>query len=1068
MKQKLLSTIFAMACVTSMSYAQTREVSGLVTSADGTPISGASISVVGTTTATQTDGSGRFSISVPPGSTLNVSYIGYTSQRVAIGNSTSLNIVLQGDDQTLEEVVVTAMGVTRSERSLGYSATKISGENLSEARNTNLTNSLAGKVAGVQVATTSTDPGSATSVIVRGFSSINGSNQPLYVVDGVPLQNSSLTTSGKVIGVNGISNISADDVENMTILKGAAATALYGSRAANGVILITTKKGTKGIDKNFTIQYNGGAQFSQVAFLPKFQNEFGQGWNGMQTFIENGSWGPRLDGSKQLFGPIWNNQQLVHTYSAKENNVKDFFDIGVSSNHNVSFSGMSDDSKVDYYLSFSNVSDNGMIPYDQDTYKRNTISYRSSYEANDWLKLSSSVNFAKAKTNVVGSFQGTSVIDGLYEMARDVSIIDMKDITNPFFTPEAYYTPYGVTNPYWSLANNYNQQNNKQVFGKLQADVKPFEDLTLTYRFGLDYGDYDLKIGTPRINLDDALIDNDFGYPPSEMNQPGDIYARYGRNYELNNDFLANYTKSFGDFSLTALAGLNVNERYSTLMIGETNTLSINTGFWDLSNGATRSGLSESQSKRRLIGLFGDVNLGYKESLYLTLTARNDWSSTLPTNGNSYFYPGTTLSWIFSNLIENKSILNYGKLRVAYGKTGNDASPYLTMNKYVQASANGYYGTGIADFPMNGTNAFLLSTTAGSYTLSPEMSTEFEIGGELKFLNNRIGLDLSHYNRVTSKQIFTLPIDPSTGFSNLVTNFGEIRNKGIEVLLSTTPVNSEKFRWDLNFNFNINRSKVESLPESLEGGLVNIYNFSAGNDAIYMRAVVGKPLGRFYTYLQRFDEQGRIIVDEAGLPKGTTEVQDTGLDINHKWTGGVSTSISAYNFSLSTVLDVRYGGTMFSRTKNLMQFTGNTLNTLYNDRNPFIVPNSIMEIVNGDNITYVENTVAISPLDNSLQKYFDTAGEGRQGLNYLIDKSFAKVRNITLSYEVPKNIVRSTKLSGISLSAFVNNPFLWTAKDNSFIDPEGSTIGNDLSGQFGELYVNPSSRVYGFNVNLKF
>jgi TonB-linked SusC/RagA family outer membrane protein len=1051
MKQKLLSLVFVLTLCIGVSYAQNRQVSGRVTSAtDGAPISGASVSVVGTSTATQTDGSGNYSISVSNGSVLNFSYLGYEAQRITVTNQAVINVQLVGDAESLEEVVVTAMGITRSEKSLGYSATKVDGEELAKSRNTNLTNALAGKVAGVQIASTSSDPGAATSVIIRGFSSLNSSNQPLYVVDGVPLQNSTFQSDGKSTMLNGISNISSDDVENITILKGAAATALYGSRAANGVVVITTKKGEKGESKNYTIQYNGGLQLRQVSYLPEFQNEFGQGWDGQQTYIENGSWGPRLDGSQQLYGPIWNNQQLVHAYSAKKNNVKDFFDIGVSNNHHLSFSGVSEDSKLDYYLSYSNTSDDGMIPTDADSYKRNTIGYRSSYAAAEWLKLSSSVNFANARTNSVGSFQGTSVIDGLYELPRDVSIVDMQDIKSPFFSPEAYFTPYGITNPYWSLANNFNQQHSKQLFGKLQVDIKPIEKIGFTYRFGFDYGDYDVKIGEPRINLDDALIDENYGYPPASMNQAGSVYARYGRNYELNHDFMATYDNTFSDISLTALAGVNLNERYSTYMFGQT--------------------------KRRLVGLFGDVTLGYRDMLFLNLTARNDWSSTLPLNANSYFYPGSTLSWVFSNMIEDRSVLSFGKLRVAYGKTGNDANPYLTLNRYIQAVANGYYAGSIADFPLNGVNSFLLSTTAGSLDLSPEMSTEFEVGADLRFLNNRIGLDFAYYNKLSSKQIFTLPIDPSTGFNNLVTNFGDVRNKGIELLLSTTPVKSEKFRWDVDFNFNINRSKVESLPESLEDGLVNIESFSAGSDAVYMRAVVGKPLGVYYTYKQRYIDDpsspyyGAMIVDAAGLPKKTTEVEDTGMDINHKWTGGISTSLSAYNFTLSALLDVRYGGTMFSRTKSLMQFTGNGLVTLYNDRNPFIVPNSVEEQldVNGNVTGYVENTTPIRTWDDSYQKYFDQAGYGNQGMAYLLDKTFTKIRNITLAYNVPQKWVKSTRLNGITVSAFVNNPFMWTASDNIYIDPEGSTEGSDLGGQFGELYVNPSARIYGFNVNLKF
>ncbi len=1055
--------------------AQSKSVSGKVISAeDGQPVIGATVIVKGTTDGTITDADGVFKISLQGTTkTLVISYVGMKTIEVEAANN--MSVKLESDALVIDEVVVTAMGIKRSEKSLGYAATTVSSEEIKNARNTNVTNSLSGKVAGLQIQSTSADPGSASSVTIRGFGSINGSNQPLYIVDGVPLQNGTLNTSGHSINTSGISNIASEDIESMTVLKGAAATALYGSRASNGVIVLTTKQGMKGKDKNFSVQYSGGIQLRQVSLFPEMQNEFGQGWNGKQTYIENGSWGPKLDGSLQNYGPIWNFQQQIHNYSALENNVKDFFDTGVSNNNSVSLSGASADENMTYYLSYSNSSDDGIMPTKADSYNRNTIAYRSSYKPTNWLKVSSSVNFANSKTDIVGSFQGASVIDGLYEMPRDISIVDMKDITNPFNTPEAYFTPYGITNPYWSLANNKNHLDSKQVYGKLQADIKPIDALTLTYRFGFDYNDYDSKIGEPRINTDAALINNDYGYSPTNMNQDGYVYARYGRSYEINHDFLANFDKKIGDFTVAANIGLNMNERFITRMIGQTDVLTFNTDFWDLSNGATKSTLEESQTKRRLVGLFGDANIGYNSMLYLGITARNDWSSTLPIGNNSYFYPGVTLSWVFSELIPKNDILSFGKLRLAYGKTGNDASPYYTSTNYVQAYANGYYGADIAKFPMNGTNAFISSTTAGSSTLRPEMTTESEIGFNLQFFKGRVGLDAAYYNRTTSDQIFTLPADPATGFSSVVTNFGEVQNKGIELLLSTTPVKTKKFRWDLAVNLAINKNEVLSMPESLEGGKVTIDNFAAGNDAVYMYAEKGQPMGVYYTYLPQYvtDKNsvsyGKLIVDESGQPILTSEVQNTGLNMNNKWTGGLTTALSAYGLTLSASLDVRYGGSMFSRTRNLMQFTGNGVATLYNGRRPFIIPNSVIEIDNGDGTyDYEENITPLKLSDGGIQDYFDKSGSATGGLAYLIDRSYAKLRNISISYDLPKKWLNPLDLNAVSLTAFVNNAFIWTAANNRYVDPESTTNGTDLEGTFGELYSNPSSRIYGFNLSITY
>jgi TonB-linked SusC/RagA family outer membrane protein len=1026
--------------------------------------------VKGTTVGTITDIDGKFTLSNVPSSakTLQVSFVGMQSQEVAV--RANVRVTLKPDSELLEEVVVTAMGISRSEKTLGYSATTVKSDQITMARNTNVTNSLQGKVAGLQVQSTSTSPGTANSVVIRGFGSINGNNQPLYVVDGVPLQSSNVQSWGHTISASGINNIPSDDIESMTILKGAAATALYGSRAANGVIIVTTKSGSKGDNRNFSIEYNGGVQARQISLLPEMQNNFGQGWNGAQTYIENGSWGPALDGSQQVYGPIWNGQQLIHEYSARKDNVKDFFDIGVSWNNNISLSGISDDKKMTYYLSYSNTSDDGIMPTSADSYNRNSLGFRGSYEASEWLKVSSSVNYSKASTDIVGSYQGTSVVDGLYEMPRDVSIVDMKDLSNPFNTPEAYYTPYGITNPYWALKNNYNHLDSKQLYGKVQVDTKPIKDMTLSYRFGFDYSDYDAKVGSPQINLDDALIEENYGYAPSNMNQDGYVFTRYYRSHELNHDFLANYTKKFNVFDLNVNAGVNMNERYRTYMTGQTDGLTFFTDFWDLSNGATKTTLTEFQEKRRLVGLFGDITLGYDDMLFLNLTARNDWSSTLPIDNNSFFYPGATLSWIFTRLLPENTPLSFGKVRLAYGKTGNDASPYYTSARYVQAYANGYYGSNIVSFPTNGTNAFIASTTAGSNSLKPEMTSEFEAGLNVQFFNGRLGLDAAYYDRTTKDQIYTLPVDPSTGYNYVVTNFGEVRNQGIELLLNTTPVQTKNFRWDLNFNFALNRNKVISVPESLEGGKVTIYSFSAGNDAVYMYAEEGKPMGRFYTYLPKSVTDvnspyyGSPIVDSAGQPVLSSEVEDTGFDMNHKWTGGLTTSFSAYGVTLSATLDIRYGGYMFSRTKNLMQFTGNGSVTTYNSRRPFIIPNSVQENSDG----YVENTTAIKLTDGSYQNYYNNYGWGNGGKMYLLDRSYTKVRNITIGYSLPKTWLRPLDLNSVSVSAFVNNPFIWTAKENTFIDPETSTVGNDLSGSFGELYANPSCRIYGFNLSVKF
>ncbi len=1066
MLKRIAMTLTALLFFTVAVSAQNMQVTGTVKDASGAPLPGVSVLVEGTLTGAITDLDGNYSLSsVKSSDALVFSFFGMKTQRIVVGNQAKINVTLEDDSLALDEVVVTAMGISRAEKTLGYSATTVKNDEIVNARTSNIANAISGKVAGVQVQATSSDPGAASNIVIRGFSSVKGSNQPLYVVDGVPLQNVNMSSQDKSTALAGIGNISSEDIESMTILKGAAATALYGSRAANGVVVITTKQGKKGSVRDFTIDYSGGVQLRQVATLPVLQNDFGQGWNGTQTYIENGSWGPRLDGSTQVYGPIWNNQQRIHEYDAKVNNIKEFFELGVSQNHSVALSGVSSDNKMTYYLSYSYTGDDGIMPKDYDKYSRNTVAFRNSYQAAQWLKLSSSVNFARNKSDVVGTYDGTSVIDGLYEFPRDISLVDLKDLSSAFNTPEAYFTPYGITNPYWSLANNYNHNDAKQIYGKVQADINPIKNLTLTYRMGFDYMDYDSKIGFPQIALDDALINDNKGYAPSSMNQSGYVYASYRRSYETNHDFLATYTNKFlnDKLDLHVVAGVNINERASTSLAGQTDELTFDTGFWQLSNGATKTTIAETQSMRRLIGAFADVTVGWNDEVYLDITARNDWSSTLPVNANSYFYPGATLSWIFSNRFGKNDVLSFGKLRLAYGKTGSDASPYQTSISYTQAFSNGYYYGSIIDFPHNGVNSFIAAASKGSSVLRPEMTSEFEAGINLQFFDGRIGIDAAYYNRKTSDQIFELPTDPSTGYTTMVTNFGDVSNKGIELVLNTVPVQTKNFTWNLDFNFSKNNNCVESLPDGLEGGKSVINSFSAGSEAVYVYSEVGKPMGQFYTYLPMRDASGNLIVGANGLPMLSTKVIDTGKNFQNDWAGGVSTSLTWKGLTLSAVLDVRYGGYMFSRTKDLMQFTGNGIATLYNDRRPFIIPGSVYE--DGS-----ENITPIYLYNSSYQDYFDATGAGQGGEFFLVDRSFAKLRNVSLTWNLPKKWLAVTTLSGISITAFCNNAFTWTAKDNYYIDPETTSYAGrgDLAAQFGELYSNPACRIWGMNLSIKF
>lgn len=1056
-------------------FSQTKSVRGTVLNDSGEPIIGATILVKGTNTGTTTDMEGNFTLNVQADrKTLVISYIGMATKEVEVASNIAVTL---SSNSKLDEVVVTAMGIKRSEKAIGSSSTTVTSDEITQARASDLLSGLSGKIAGVQVSSSSSDPGASTSVVIRGFSSLNGNNQPLYIVDGVPVNNSARYSSDGLNSSfdfgNGINAVNPEDVDAMTVLKGAAATALYGSRAANGVVLITTKSGKK--QHGIGIEYNGGIQFSNILKLPEFQNEFGMGWYGLHTEIENGSWGPKFDGSMQLWGSVYTYTkdqipyavQKIKPYVALENNLKDFFDTGFRYSNSLAFNGATD--KSEYYVSFSQLSDNGMLPTNSDTFDRYTFSTRASHKTGA-LKISESINYSTQKNNFAATGQGLSMVNALYQTPRDVSLIGLENLNDPFNTPNWYYTPYGITNPYYVLENEENTYQYDKLFGKLEASYDFLNNFNLTYRLGLDYNTGETKLGTP-----------DYKTIIQENNSSPDNYAQYKttngrvaktmeRRRELNHDLLLSYNKQITDFSVNGLVGLNVNERKYSWLTASVSGLDMPL-WYNLSNSSATPTVEEYESKRRLYGIFGSAEVGYRDFLYLTLVARNDWSSTLPKNNNSFFYPGVTGSFVFSELLNEdlKKIISFGKVRAAWGQTGNDADVYSIYPEYAQNAVN--LGFGSVTFPLSdGTssyNAFTLVNQLGNPTLQPEITTEIEFGANVAFLKNRISFDIAYYNRNSDKQIFPLNMDPATGYTTQVVNLGKISNKGVELLVNVRPLEFKDFSWDVSWNFTKNNSKVEKLAEQL-GGSALIYGITG---ATGMYAIEGMPIGVYKAYVAERDPNGNIVVDAStGLPVATAEQQIVG-DINYDYEMGFSTDIKYKDFTLHADLDVRQGGLMYSRTKNISYFTGNAIQTTYNDRNTFIVPGSVNKVENGVDANgntvyaYVENTTAITKA-----KVYDFWNNGGldMGASDLIDKSYVKLRSISFGWDLPKNWLRKTPLQAVNFSVYGTNLFIWTPASNTFIDPEVSTFGNDLVGKYGEFSANPTSRKYGFNVKVKF
>lgn len=1064
MKKRKMLLAACFLSVAGAAMAQSR-ITGTVTSADdGQPIVGASVIVPGTKVGAMTDINGKFTLSLPAGkNNLRISYLGMEPQVVTAREN--LQVVLKANSKALNEVVVTAMGLKRSEKALGYSATSIGGDQIAQKQTNDIMSSLAGQVAGVQISSTSSDPGASNSVVIRGFSSLGGSNQPLYVIDGVPMDNTSVHSSDPLNNSydfgNGANAVNPEDVANLTILKGAAATALYGSRAAGGVVMITTKIGKKG--KGVGIEYNGGVQWESVLRLPQLQNDFGMGWYGDKTQLENGSWGPRFDGTVQVYGNIYNNSQKIKPYVAMKDNLKDFFDTGFRYNNSVSFNGATD--RSNYYVSFGQIHDDGIIPTNADSYRRYTFSAKGSHTIGH-LTFSSTLNYAYQANSFATAGQGLSMYNSVMQTPRDISIIGLKDLNDPFNTPGYYYTPYGVTNPYYILKNYENKYNSERFYGKFQVDYSFLNYFKFTYRFGLDTTTGEQNTGTPNLyKMFYATTPNGVGQGSSSpfVGATGSVTDNVNRRREINQDIMVTFNKPFNDFNVNALIGFNGNERKSNWVYTSITDLFIPT-WYNLTNTSKAPSTSTYQSLRRLMGVYGQVEASWKDLIYVTVNMRNDWSSTLPKNNRSFYYPGVTGSFIFSELLpdEWRKIISFGKIRAAWGRTGNDASPYMVNSVYAPASSSGYWGSYSFPYLGKGFNAYTLSNVIGSNTLSPEMTTESEVGLNMAFLDNRISIDAAYYNRESDKQIYSLDMDYASGFTAQNTNLGKIRNRGVELLVNVTPVKFKDFSWTVGWNFTKNWSKVVSLPASM-GGQALIWGFSGGTS---LYAVVGQPLGVYMATVPEKTPDGKIVVNSAtGLPVPASGNKIVG-DMNYKYQMGFNTTISYKGVSLSADLDIRKGGLMYSRTKVINYFVGNAMQTTYNSRNPFIIPNSVNAVTNPDGTTsYVENTTA---LDNTnIYNYWEGGGSDLDA-GFLIDKSYVKLRSVVLSWDVPAKWLAKTFIKGLRLSAFGNNLFVWTPASNTFVDPEQTSFGNDLEGNFGEYSANPSSRRFGFNLMVKF
>lgn len=1063
MKQYLLVCVVIVSSAVT-AWAQGRVITGTVTSAeDGSSLPGVSVVIKGTTTGTSTDANGSYSLSVPEGQNVLIySFIGMQSQEVEIGNRTVIDIQLAEDVRQLSEVVVTALGIERSVKTLGYAASTIDADELTRSKPISALNALQGKMPGVQISTASGAPGASTKVIVRGYSSIGGNNSPLFVVDGVPVNNgaNNFFGGGGINNATGFNNatrtqdfgnrandINPDDIESLTVLKGVAATALYGSRAANGAIMITTKKGAL---NTFRVDYSGGVEFSDPLRLPQLQGIFGQGWSGHFAFDENGSWGPPMDGKYRLWGNVVDNSQKVKRFENRESNVRDFFKTGVLFNNDISISGGTNDAT--FYFSYGNAQQDGFVPTDVDSYTRNTFSLRGTLQGQK-LRAAVSVNYVNKDMSAVTAGQGSSdggatLYQELIQIPRDFSIVDFADYKDKFNNINNFYTPY-ADNPYWVINENGNKFNEDRVFGKFQLDYQVLEFLSATARFGGDIATNELKDWGAIATSDPGSINelrgrNDYVGRVDEYNR---------RTAEWNSDFILQFNKPVNLFSINALVGFNANQRWGSTNHAYVTNLDL-PNYYNLANSSAPPKSTGTESMRRLFGVYGQAEVGFNEFLFLTFGARNDWSSTLPPDRNSFFYPSVYLSYVLSDHLELSSgLLDFIKLRASWGKNGNDADPYSIQSVYIPGEVLLPFGN--IKFPISNVNGFEVSNQIGNPDLEPEISTEYEFGADIRLFGGRITLDAAYYNKTTDGQLLNVPLTPSTGYTSQVLNFGKVRNRGVEIGLGLTPVSlSNGFTWDIYTTFTKNDNKVLELAEGL-----NKVTITNGYEIDFV-AKVGKPLGVFEGPVYSYTPDGKIIVDATGIPVIEDQKGEWGVAQND-FTLGINNSFSYRNLSLSAFIDIRQGGLFYSYTSQLTYFVGNATKTTYNMRQPFLVPNSVQEVGDG---SYVENT---TPIDMAnVYTYWYSNTNPVQYRNSVLDRSFVKLREVVLTYRLPSSLISNLPVKTISLSAYGRNLLLWTPAENNFVDPETTTWGNDLMSEFGEFAAGPTMRSYGFSLKV--
>jgi TonB-linked SusC/RagA family outer membrane protein len=1077
--KKLLQSLLILLLCTSAAMAQNRTISGTVTGKDdGLPLPGVSVRIQGSTGGTSTTADGKYVLSIPAGEvTLLFSYLGYASESKTVGSGNVVNMVLSTDEKQLNEVVVTTFGIERKTKAIGYTASTLTNSQLAQKSEPDPLRALSGKVAGVNIIASNGVPGSATNITIRGNTSFLGNNKPLMVVDGIPFNNSSdQSGASTLVNNNAVSNRAVDldpnNIESIVVIKSAAAAALYGSRAANGVLLITTKTGKAGGNKKgFEVSFLSSYAIEKVSSLPDYQNTYGAG-SEFNYSNANGSWGPAFN-SPSIYpqGNGITNGTIPHWYAtntafpqfagttvpyqAYPNNVKDFFQTGSVFENQIQMSTGGE--KGNFTVSASKSKNDGIIDFSD--FVRSTINVGGNMKLTDKLTVMGTLSYVESKQDglILGAQNGVgqaSAFARTLYLGRNWNLSDFNVMPyqNPVTLGQVFPVS-GVDNPYWSIRNNTYKSDVNRVYGNVGAGYEVNSWLSLNYKIGLNQFT-DSRVRTIRRGSVGA-------------SGIGEVTNDEIFNQEIESTFLATVTKNITpDLGFKGILGHNVNQqtRKRQSVVG-TNMVVFDID--DIDNTASVLPNGGGYSQKRLIGAFADLQFDYKSFLFLNVGGRNDWSSTLPKQNRSFFYPGVNGSFVFSELIKDKAPwLSYGKIRANWAKVGNDAQPYQLVPTYTVNPVLGNNASNLT-FPFLGISGGTAGNQLSEPNLTPEFTTEREVGLELRFLNDRIGIDATYYSKRSTNQIAGITIAGTSGYTSKLTNFGEMTNKGFELGLDLNPFKkADGFSWNIYGVFSANRNKVVSLTEGLtEISIVPGF----GDPAVVLRP--GRPYGILVGSKTAKDSEGNVLINRVTGLMIKVPNQEIG-DPNPKFITGLTNTFSYKGISLSVVADYRHGGDLYSGTVG--QLLGRGVTTDTEDR---LTP-KIIKGVYGDATTFQPildgngNKIPNQVQTTTNDLYFNTNGLSGQPDLLIFDASVFRLREISLGYSIPKKWLEKSPLSALFVSFTARNLYFYAPNfpKGSNFDPETSTYGAaDTRNISGIEYTNaPSTKRFGLNLKATF